>query len=71
MSRPALALLERSQSLPPLTRALMGLTMVVLNWEMRHRTRQSLAKLEDHLLDDIGLNRFEAQEEWAKPFWWK
>lgn len=71
MSRPALALLERSQSLPPLTRVLMGLTMVVLNWEMRQRTRQSLAKLEDHLLDDIGLNRFEAQEEWAKPFWWK
>jgi uncharacterized protein YjiS (DUF1127 family) len=71
MSRPALALLERSQALPPLARALMGLTVVVLNWEMRHRTRQSLAKLDGHLLNDIGLNRFEAEAEWAKPFWGK
>lgn len=70
MSRPAHALLERSQALPPLSRALMGLTVVVLRWEMRHRTRKSLAKLDDHLLKDVGLGRLEAQEEWDKPFWW-
>jgi uncharacterized protein YjiS (DUF1127 family) len=38
---------------------------------MRHRTRKSLAKLDGHLLNDIGLNRFEAEAEWAKPFWGK
>lgn len=70
MSRPAQALLERSQALPPLSRVLMGLTVVVLQWEMRRRTRKSLANLDDHLLDDVGLSRFEAQQEWDKPHWW-
>ena len=70
MSLPTLALLERSQSLPPLTRMLMGLTKATLNWEMRRRTRKSLEKLDDHLLSDIGLSRGQAQEEWQKPFWW-
>jgi uncharacterized protein YjiS (DUF1127 family) len=67
----ALALLEGSQSLPPLTRILMGLTKVVHNWEVQRRTRKSLAKLEDHLLKDIGISRHEAKVEWNKPFWWK
>lgn len=70
MSRPTQALLERSQALPPLSRALMGLTVVVLRWEMHHRTRKSLAKLDDHLLKDVGLSRAAAEQEWDKPFWW-
>ena len=71
MSRPVQALLRRPQSLPPLSRALMGLTVVVANWEMRHRTRNSLAALDDHLLKDVGLSRATAEAEWDKPFWWR
>ncbi len=71
MSRPALALLQRSQSLPPISRALMGVTVAVLTWEMRARSRKSLAKLDDHLLRDIGVGRADAEVEWQKPFWWK
>lgn len=71
MSRPALALVERSQNLPPLTRALIGLAQVVQTWEMRLRTRKPLSNLEDHILKDIGICRRQAEEEWQKPFWWK
>lgn len=69
MSRPARALLERPQALPPLSRMLMGLTMAVLGWETRRRTRGSLEKLDDHLLDDIGIGRRDAIAESGKPFW--
>lgn len=71
MSRPAEALLRRPQTLPPLSRALMGLTVVVAEWEMRRRTRKSLEALDDHLLKDVGLSRAEAEAEWDKPFWWR
>lgn len=70
MSAPALALLERPHSLPPLTRALLGAAVTVHLWELRWRTRQSLARLDDRLLKDIGLSRAEAAREWDKPFWW-
>jgi uncharacterized protein YjiS (DUF1127 family) len=71
MSRAALALLERPQSLPPLARVLMGLTVTVMQWELRHRSRRSLSRLDDHLLKDIGVSQTEAQAEWDKPFWWQ
>lgn len=69
MTQATFALLERSQALPPSSRALMGLTVAVLTWEMRHRTRASLAKLDDHMLGDIGLTRHDAEREVGKPFW--
>lgn len=34
-----------------------------------HRTRNQLAELSDHLLDDIGLTRAQRNEEIRKPFW--
>lgn len=33
------------------------------------RTRNQLAQLSDHLLDDIGLTRAQRNEEIRKPFW--
>ena len=35
----------------------------------RRRQRQALLVLEDHLLDDIGLTREQAEQEARKPFW--
>lgn len=55
--------------LPPLSRALMALTFTVLAWELRHRSRKSLGKLDNHMLRDIGLDPLAAQTETQKPFW--
>lgn len=38
-------------------------------WRSRMRLRRQLAHLDDHLLDDIGLNRRLADKEAGKPFW--
>lgn len=38
-------------------------------WRTNARTRQQLAELEDHLLDDIGVSRKEALREANKPFY--
>lgn len=35
----------------------------------RRRDRQRLAKLDSHLLRDIGIEAQEARRECAKPFW--
>lgn len=55
--------------LPPLSRALLRMTLAVVTWDMRHRTRQTLRKLNDHMLSDIGLDPWTAVSEAAKPFW--
>ncbi len=36
---------------------------------IRYRSRQQLARLDDRMLRDIGISRFDAQAEVAKPFW--
>jgi uncharacterized protein YjiS (DUF1127 family) len=38
-------------------------------WRARRRQRQTLAALNDYLLNDIGVSRDEARREAAKPFW--
>ena len=35
----------------------------------RRRQRQALLELDDHLLNDIGLTREQANKEARKPFW--
>jgi uncharacterized protein YjiS (DUF1127 family) len=35
----------------------------------RSRQREALLTLDDHLLDDIGVTRRQANAEAAKPFW--
>ncbi len=34
-----------------------------------HRSRRSLTRLDDRLLQDIGLTRAEAEAEAARPLW--
>jgi len=41
----------------------------LLVWIERSRQRKHLAKLDDRLLDDIGLNRDQVKREINKPFW--
>lgn len=38
-------------------------------WALRHRSRQSLARLDAHMLRDIGLDQVKAQQECTKAFW--
>ena len=33
------------------------------------RSRRALARLDDHILRDIGLTRAEAEDEAARPIW--
>jgi uncharacterized protein YjiS (DUF1127 family) len=38
-------------------------------WYERHRQRRHLARLDDRLLRDIGIDRATAELEISKPFW--
>ena len=38
-------------------------------WIARHRERDLLAKLDMHMLNDIGLTRDQARQEADRPFW--
>jgi uncharacterized protein YjiS (DUF1127 family) len=67
MTQTAFAL--STHRLPPFSRVLLRLTLAVVTWEMRHRTRQSLARLGPRMLADIGLDPWSAHQEAAKPFW--
>lgn len=41
----------------------------LMTWQQRAEQRRCLRGLDDHLLKDIGLSRFDAEAEAAKPFW--
>ncbi|MAC82389.1 MAG: hypothetical protein CML66_30540 [Rhodobacteraceae bacterium] len=42
---------------------------LITQWDHRYRSRNDLARLEDHLLDDIGMTRKDAMKEAKRPFW--
>lgn len=42
---------------------------MLLAWQQQHRARANLARLDDHMLRDIGLTPADAQYESSKPFW--
>ncbi|MDB6453103.1 DUF1127 domain-containing protein [Falsirhodobacter sp. 20TX0035] len=65
----ATSLLSPATPLPPLARVAFRLAHAVLGWELRRTTRRHLARLDPHLLDDVGLDAHTAQEETARPFW--
>ena len=45
------------------------LLRLVVGWLERHRQRRTLRQLDDRMLRDVGLTRFDAEHEIAKPFW--
>ncbi|PWE33742.1 hypothetical protein DDZ14_03500 [Maritimibacter sp. 55A14] len=42
---------------------------LILRVFRQHRERRKLARLDDHMLDDIGVNRAEALREARRPIW--
>jgi len=41
----------------------------VLVWQERYQDRRRLEAMSDYLLRDMGINRYDAMLESAKPFW--
>lgn len=56
-------------NLSPLSRLLVTAALTFAAWETRLRGRRALARLDEHLLRDIGLNDGRATRETAKSFW--
>ena len=46
-----------------------GVVALLRQWLRRSRTRDEIAELDQHLLRDIGLTRFDAVVESRKHFW--
>ena len=46
-----------------------SIVATVREWLRRSRTRSEIADLDEHLLRDIGLTRFDAVAESRKLFW--
>lgn len=42
---------------------------VIQQWNLRYQQRNQLMEMSDHLLNDIGVTRWEMQKEVEKPFW--
>ncbi|HEX9858654.1 MAG TPA: DUF1127 domain-containing protein [Paracoccaceae bacterium] len=68
MNAPLIDLIP-NRPLPPLSRLAFGLAHAVLTWETRRQGRLALARLEPHLLRDVGITVQEASIEAEKPFW--
>ena len=54
-----------AETVTALNGAIRRALMIVRTWHSRACTRRELARLDDHLLADIGLSRAELN----KPFW--
>ncbi|MCW8916175.1 MAG: DUF1127 domain-containing protein [Magnetovibrio sp.] len=50
-------------------RELKSAVVTITFWMQRSRSRRSLAKLEPHLLHDIGMTQYQARQESEKAFW--
>ena len=46
-----------------------GLAGLLVTWQQRVEYREHLLELDERLLRDIGLSRYDALKEAAKPFW--
>jgi len=66
MTTPRIALPQRAPATPTL---FAGLLALLSAWLHRSRSRHDLASLDEHMLRDIGLTRFQVEIESTKPFW--
>ncbi|MCV2886701.1 DUF1127 domain-containing protein [Ruegeria aquimaris] len=69
MPSSALMLLNASPRLPLIAALAVGFAATVTKWEQRRRTRLNLGKLDDRLLQDVGLTRSQMRHETARRFW--
>ena len=67
--RTALEGLSTRSTLPAPSLIAVKLAWAYVLWSQRRESRKHLARLDDHLLRDIGLSRKEADLEMRKPFW--
>lgn len=68
MSTAEIAFLSR-HPLPAFSRGLVALTVTLVTWQLRHRTRANLGNMPDYMLRDIGMTPMDARLEAEKPFW--
>lgn len=61
--------LNAQANLPFVAGLAVKFAVAVVQWDTRRKSRRALKDMEPHLLRDIGLDRFAAQAEAAKPFW--
>lgn len=54
---------------PAISRLLNVFTAVFGRWDERRNSRRALARLDVHMLRDIGLSASARDDESAKPFW--
>ncbi|WP_146585505.1 DUF1127 domain-containing protein [Puniceibacterium confluentis] len=66
---PHLAFLSAEAHLAPLPAFAVFAAVILTKWSTRHRTRRALARLEPHLLRDIGLDSLAARHEASRMFW--
>jgi uncharacterized protein YjiS (DUF1127 family) len=61
----------RARSIPSISLTELALRAVTFFqlWRERAQGRRQLVKLDDHLLRDIGVSRYDAEMEFNKPFW--
>jgi uncharacterized protein YjiS (DUF1127 family) len=58
-----------SRPMPPLASVLFHMAQTVARWEERRQTRRALARLDAHLMRDIGMTPGAQSAECNKPFW--
>ncbi|SLN38535.1 hypothetical protein ROJ8625_01775 [Roseivivax jejudonensis] len=63
------AFIGRQTHLAPPAALALTVAVTLVKWSERRRTRRALADLDDHLLDDIGLDRWTAHAEARRAFW--
>ena len=70
MNRNGSAAFSADHSAPSNIGAVLGDATAMINvWRWRRRERRTIGRLDDHMLRDIGLDRFTAEQIGARPFW--
>lgn len=62
-------ILAQAPVLPVTARAALWLAVMMTRWTATRHSRKHLAKLDNHLLCDIGLSPDQARRESSLPFW--
>lgn len=59
----------RTLRIPSPKQVAWGILNMLMEWQERHAERRALGRLDDRLLNDVGLSRADVDKEMSKPFW--